>query len=66
MSFASEKESNTLFEGLPAAAETDPAEDHVTDNDEIDDNSAPHVPPDGGLHAWLKVVGGFLIYSNIW
>jgi MFS family permease len=28
--------------------------------------SLPHVPPDGGLHAWLKVLGGFLIYSNIW
>jgi hypothetical protein len=23
-------------------------------------------PPDGGLHAWLKVFGGFLIYINIW
>jgi hypothetical protein len=23
-------------------------------------------PPDGGLHAWLKVLGGFLIYINIW
>jgi hypothetical protein len=23
-------------------------------------------PPDGGLNAWLKVVGCFLIYSNIW
>jgi hypothetical protein len=23
-------------------------------------------PPDGGLHAWLKVVGGFLVYINIW
>lgn len=22
--------------------------------------------PDGGLHAWLKVLGGFLIYMNIW
>lgn len=22
--------------------------------------------PDGGLHAWLKVFGGFLIYINIW
>jgi MFS family permease len=28
--------------------------------------SLPHEPPDGGLHAWLKVLGGFLIYSNIW
>ncbi|KAI9677248.1 MAG: hypothetical protein M1822_008197 [Bathelium mastoideum] len=23
-------------------------------------------PPDGGIHAWLKVFGGFLIYVNIW
>ncbi|KAF2097857.1 MFS general substrate transporter [Rhizodiscina lignyota] len=23
-------------------------------------------PPDGGLNAWLKVFGCFLIYSNIW
>jgi hypothetical protein len=23
-------------------------------------------PPDGGLHAWLKVFGGFFIYVNIW
>ena len=22
--------------------------------------------PDGGLHAWLKVFGGFFIYVNIW
>lgn len=22
--------------------------------------------PDGGLHAWLKVLGGFLVYINIW
>jgi hypothetical protein len=23
-------------------------------------------PPDGGLNAWLKVLGCFLIYGNIW
>lgn len=23
-------------------------------------------PPDGGLNAWLKVLGCFLIYSNVW
>jgi hypothetical protein len=23
-------------------------------------------PPDGGLNAWLKVLGCFLVYSNIW
>lgn len=28
--------------------------------------SQPPAAPDGGLHAWLKVFGGFLIYMNIW
>lgn len=28
--------------------------------------SALPPPPDGGLHAWLKVFGGFMIYINIW
>ncbi|KAF2643312.1 MFS general substrate transporter [Massarina eburnea CBS 473.64] len=28
--------------------------------------SQPPPPPDGGLHAWLKVFGGFLVYINIW
>ncbi|EFQ95565.1 hypothetical protein P3342_011391 [Pyrenophora teres f. teres] len=28
--------------------------------------SAIPPPPDGGLHAWLKAFGGFLIYINIW
>jgi hypothetical protein len=23
-------------------------------------------PPDGGWNAWLKVLGCFLLYSNIW
>ena len=23
-------------------------------------------PPDGGLNAWLKVFGCFLLYSNVW
>jgi hypothetical protein len=23
-------------------------------------------PPNGGLNAWLKVLGCFLLYSNIW
>ncbi|KAF2751886.1 MFS general substrate transporter [Sporormia fimetaria CBS 119925] len=30
------------------------------------DTSRLPPPPDGGLHAWLKVLGGFLIYINIW
>ena len=31
-------------------------------------NTTAQLPaaPDGGLHAWLKVLGGFLIYINIW
>lgn len=66
MSFASEKQSNEPVEALPAVAETYPADGQGIDQDEIDDTSTPHVPPDGGLHAWLKVLGGFLIYSNIW
>jgi hypothetical protein len=66
MSFASEEESKLPFEVLSPAAGTDKVEAQVTDQDEIDGLSTPHVPPDGGLHAWLKVLGGFLIYSNIW
>ncbi|KAF2741339.1 MFS general substrate transporter [Polyplosphaeria fusca] len=31
-----------------------------------DQEDALPPPPDGGLHAWLKVFGGFLIYINIW
>ena len=36
------------------------------------ENNENHTPtqlpaaPDGGLHAWLKVLGGFLVYINIW
>lgn len=32
----------------------------------ITTESALPPPPDGGLHAWLKVFGGFMIYINIW
>lgn len=32
----------------------------------IQDPASPPLPPDGGLHAWLKVFGGFMIYINIW
>ncbi|KAH7402456.1 major facilitator superfamily domain-containing protein [Pyrenochaeta sp. MPI-SDFR-AT-0127] len=32
----------------------------------ITTESAIPPPPDGGLHAWLKVFGGFMIYINIW
>jgi hypothetical protein len=40
------------------------------DEEQQDDHSIAESqlppPPDGGLHAWLKVFGGFLIYINIW
>lgn len=37
----------------------------VPDEASIAESQLPP-PPDGGLHAWLKVFGGFLIYINIW
>jgi hypothetical protein len=66
MSFTSEKESVVPFETLPATVGTDMGAAQVIDQDEIDSIAPVHVAPDGGLHAWLKVLGGFLIYSNIW
>jgi hypothetical protein len=54
MSFASEEESKLPFEVLSPAAGTDKVEAQVTDQDEIDGLSTPHVPPDGGLHAWQR------------
>lgn len=29
-------------------------------------SSGPPKAPDGGLQAWLQVLGGFLIYFNTW
>jgi hypothetical protein len=66
MSFMFEKESKIPFEALPGAAGTNAAAVQVIDQSEVDSTPLAHVPPDGGLHAWLKVLGGFLIYSNIW
>ncbi|KAF2192610.1 MFS general substrate transporter [Zopfia rhizophila CBS 207.26] len=37
-----------------------------TRDDDAETESQLPPPPDGGLHAWLKVFGGFLIYINIW
>lgn len=48
-------------------AEPDPLEhaiEHDLDPQRTQSTLPP--PPDGGLHAWLKVVGGFFIYINIW
>lgn len=39
--------------------------EHEQDSLSLTESQLPP-PPDGGLHAWLKVFGGFLIYINIW
>ncbi|CAI6336094.1 unnamed protein product [Periconia digitata] len=42
-----------------------PTDEEHLDARSIAESQLPPAP-DGGLHAWLKVVGGFLIYINIW
>jgi hypothetical protein len=69
------------FVSRPASALTygrvdeEKPEDEVHEDDEpqldplsaaVTTDSAIPPPPDGGLHAWLKVFGGFFIYVNIW
>ena len=66
MSLTPEIDIKIPFETLPATIGSGAAAVQETDHGEIDSPSPAHIPPDGGLHAWLKVVGGFLIYSNIW
>ena len=66
MSLTPKTDIKVPFEPLPATVELDAVAVQATDHGEIDSQSPAHVPPDGGLHAWLKVLGGFLIYSNIW
>ena len=41
-------------------------DDESHDTQSVAGSQFPLPPPDGGLHAWLKVLGGFLIYINIW
>lgn len=51
-------------EDINASKERDAAlEKVVSRRSEIDPAAEP---PDGGLNAWLKVFGCFLIYSNVW
>ena len=66
MTFEPEKEGRLPFEAYPAVEASDTAAVQAVTQNERHDDSHIHVPPDGGLHAWLKVLGGFLIYSNIW
>ena len=32
----------------------------------VEKSTGPGPPPDGGLKAWLQVVGGFLLVLNTW
>lgn len=65
----------------PTSAPNDSSRDPEKQEHEIHEDAEPHLnplstavttesiiptPPDGGLHAWLKVFGGFFIYVNIW
>ncbi|KAF1913715.1 major facilitator superfamily domain-containing protein [Ampelomyces quisqualis] len=65
----------------PMSAQAYPQDDEEKHGQEIHADAEPHLnplstavtsdslmppPPDGGLHAWLKVFGGFFIYVNIW
>lgn len=66
-------EEKKAFEGVtqdqprrPSTQATQETQDPEIPNEEpVPENELPP-PPDGGLHAWLKVFGGFLIYINIW
>jgi hypothetical protein len=53
-----EKQEHSIHEN--AEADRNPLSRAVTSDSVIPP------PPDGGLHAWLKVFGGFFIYVNIW
>lgn len=74
-----EKSSEQEEYSRPSTTEHAFAEEQGNSNDAIQDKeaqldarstvtteSAIPPPPDGGLHAWLKVFGGFMIYINIW
>ncbi|KAI8937768.1 hypothetical protein NX059_005468 [Plenodomus lindquistii] len=63
----------------PSTTEEVLAHEHVKGDETVEDKEAQSdarstrtvestqpPPPDGGLHAWLKVFGGFMIYINIW
>jgi hypothetical protein len=48
------------------AVDADQVEKQLDARSTVTTESVLPPPPDGGLHAWLKVFGGFLIYINIW
>lgn len=74
MSTPAENESKAAYEGSiteQQQRQVSAKEPHEVQSDDTQDalsrvESQLPPPPDGGLHAWLKVLGGFLIYINIW
>lgn len=73
-------EEKKAFEGIPSPPQDHASSTQEHDKDVRDlvahDEESPETrsiaesqlppPPDGGLQAWLKVLGSFLIYINIW
>ena len=47
-----------------SGAATDEAE--IAAPQAVEKPAAPGLPPDGGLRAWLQVVGGFFFVFNTW
>lgn len=68
----SEKANNAEEQDAERQEHLHPPSSHVTSDGVAsgheEEQSIPQLPPppDGGIHAWLKVFGGFLIYINIW
>jgi len=60
-------ENEKAFElDVPAVLEANASA--IEDLENNRNNTPAQLPaaPDGGIHAWLKVLGGFLVYINIW
>ncbi|KAF2270995.1 MFS general substrate transporter [Lojkania enalia] len=71
MSSSLDFQEKKAHEGIIADQQQDRLSTQEIGDEEQQDRDSPAgdalpPPPDGGLHAWLKVLGGFLIYINIW
>ncbi|OCL04162.1 MFS general substrate transporter [Glonium stellatum] len=66
MSSTKALESEKAFEDVPAVLEAGVSVIRDPENNSASTPAQLPTAPDGGLHAWLKVLGGFLVYINIW
>ena len=61
-----EKDNHHISRQSSDAHDADASHDlHTIETQSLAGSQLPP-PPDGGMHAWLKVFGGFLVYINIW